>query len=218
MISQHLRIIGEVMKVCSKHCSSIRVAALNCHAKHHLNNWMARSELKLRKNGFLDEDALDLRKALQVHWASDSDKATKGLWIDMDEECGDGSKTPPEDAAMRIWPAVRLPPLLPSAEAAAMTTPPSVMVGTWHVIVLTIVWMWWSRPVMLACNCRVSRIQRRSQVPSQVFWQVHSQGLPWIDSPPAKIRGFCLLLSRNLSARAAWLAKFYAVGSAVRAT
>ena len=40
--------------------------------------------------------------------------------------------------------------------------------------------------MMLACSWSVSRIQRRSQVPSQVLSQVHSQGFPWRDRPPEK--------------------------------
>ena len=45
-----------------------------------------------------------------------------------------------------------------------------------------------SLPMMLACSWSVSRIQRRSQVPSQVLSQVHSQGFPWRDRPPEKTK------------------------------
>lgn len=119
-------------------------------------------------------------KAL-LHVILASDSSTSGHWKATDEDNDCCWLSPAElaaVAAMRIWSVA-----LPAADAATWLSLPDTS-GTWHVIVLTMVWMWWFLSMMLACSCNVSLIHLRSQVPSQVFWQVHSQALPWRDNPP----------------------------------
>ena len=129
-------------------------------------------------------------KALQVHWVSASESATRGLWTEFILEADWA------EFLSKSWPPELDNGAILSTVVATLISL-SLTKGTWQVMVLTMVWMWWSRPIMLACSCSVSRIQRRSQVPSQVLSQVHSQGFPWRERPPEKckqhlLHQFCL--------------------------
>ena len=126
-------------------------------------------------------------KALQVHWVSASESATRGLWTEF--ILADWA-----EFLSKSWPPELDNGAILSTVVATLISL-SLTKGTWQVMVLTMVWIWWSRPIMLAWSCNVSRIQRRSQVPSQVLSQVHSQGFPWRERPPEKCKQHLLLCS-----------------------
>ena len=123
---------------------------------HHLNARRKRTNIKLEVETFGKLDTEAVKALLQVQSALE--RATRGLCTER-ADC---------------WARMRPPE---AAVEAAMS-------GTWQVMVRTMLWMCWSRPMRLAWSCRVSRIHRRSQVPSQLLSQLHSQGLPCNESPP----------------------------------